>query len=216
VRVLLVEDDKSLATALKELLEQEGYRVRLVLDGKRGLDLALSEEFDLILLDYFLPGMDGREFLKRLRSEGSKVPVIALTVVSDIKNKVDFFQTGADDYITKPFHFEELLARIRAVLRRYAGPESAEVDLGGVRISLTQKKVFVGQEEVSLTLGEYLILEYLTLNRGRFVSREELLEKALRSYEAESNTVEVLIHRLRKKIGRDIIKTQRGLGYKIL
>ncbi len=216
MRVLLVEDDKSLATALKELLEQEGYRVRLVFDGKRGLDLALSEEFDLILLDYFLPGMDGREFLKRLRLEGSKVPVIALTVVSDIKNKVDFFQTGADDYITKPFHFEELLARIRAVLRRYKGPESAEVDLGGVRISLTQKKVFVGQEEVSLTLGEYLILEYLTLNRGRFVSREELLEKALRSYEAESNTVEVLIHRLRKKIGRDIIKTQRGLGYKIL
>ncbi len=216
MRVLLVEDDKSLATALKELLEQEGYRVRLVFDGKRGLDLALSEEFDLILLDYFLPGMDGREFLKRLRLEGSKVPVIALTVVSDIKNKVDFFQTGADDYITKPFHFEELLARIRAVLRRYAGLESAEVDLGGVRINLTQKKVFVGQEEVSLTLGEYLILEYLTLNRGRFVSREELLEKALRSYEAESNTVEVLIHRLRKKIGRDIIKTQRGLGYKIL
>ncbi len=216
MRVLLVEDDKSLATALKELLEQEGYRVRLVFDGKRGLDLALSEEFDLILLDYFLPGMDGREFLKRLRLEGSKVPVIALTVVSDIKNKVDFFQTGADDYITKPFHFEELLARIRAVFRRYKGPESAEVDLGGVRISLTQKKVFVGQEEVSLTLGEYLILEYLTLNRGRFVSREELLEKALRSYEAESNTVEVLIHRLRKKIGRDIIKTQRGLGYKIL
>jgi len=216
VRVLLVEDDKSLATALKELLEQEGYRVRLVLDGKRGLELALSEEFDLILLDYFLPGMDGREFLKRLRSEGSKVPVIALTVVSDIKNKVDFFQTGVDDYITKPFHFEELLARIRAVLRRYKGLESAEVDLGGVRISLTQKKVFVGQEEVSLTLGEYLILEYLTLNRGRFVSREELLEKALRSYESESNTVEVLIHRLRKKIGRDIIKTHRGLGYRIL
>lgn len=216
MRVLLVEDDKSLATALKELLEQEGYRVRLVLDGKRGLELALSEEFDLILLDYFLPGMDGREFLKRLRSEGSKVPVIALTVVSDIKNKVDFFQTGADDYITKPFHFEELLARIRAVLRRYAGLESAEVDLGDVIIKLSQKKVLVGQEEVSLTLGEYLILEYLMLNRGRFVSREELLEKALRSYEAESNTVEVLIHRLRKKIGRDIIKTQRGLGYRIL
>ncbi len=216
MRVLLVEDDKSLATALKELLEQEGYRVRLVLDGKRGLELALSEEFDLILLDYFLPGMDGREFLKRLRSEGSKVPVIALTVVSDIKNKVDFFQAGADDYITKPFHFEELLARIRAVLRRYAGLESAEVDLGDVIIKLSQKKVLVGQEEVSLTLGEYLILEYLMLNRGRFVSREELLEKALRSYEAESNTVEVLIHRLRKKIGRDIIKTQRGLGYRIL
>lgn len=216
MRVLLVEDDKSLATALKELLEQEGYRVRLVLDGKRGLELALSEEFDLILLDYFLPGMDGREFLKKLRSEGSKVPVIALTVVSDIKNKVDFFQTGADDYITKPFHFEELLARIRAVLRRYAGLESAEVDLGDVIIKLSQKKVLVGQEEVSLTLGEYLILEYLMLNRGRFVSREELLEKALRSYEAESNTVEVLIHRLRKKIGRDIIKTQRGLGYRIL
>ncbi len=216
MRVLLVEDDKSLATALKELLEQEGYRVRLAFDGKRGLDLALSEEFDLILLDYFLPSMNGREFLKRLRSEGSKVPVIALTVVSDIKNKVDFFHIGADDYITKPFHFEELLARIGAVLRRYAGLESVEVDLGGVRINLSQKKVFVGQEEVSLTLGEYLILEYLTLNRGRFVSREELLERALRSYEAESNTVEVLIHRLRKKVGRDIIKTQRGLGYRIL
>jgi two-component system OmpR family response regulator len=215
VRLLLVEDDRELANSLKGLLEQEGFRVRLALDGRRGLDLALSEDFDLILLDYFLPGLDGREFLKRLREEGSKVPVIALTVVSDVKSKVDFFQMGADDYITKPFHFEELMARIVAVRRRYAGLESSEIRLGPLHINLQQKKVSVEGKDVSLTVGEFSLLEYLLLNRGRSVSREELLEKALGSYEAESNTVEVLIHRLRKKLGRDIIRTQKGLGYRI-
>lgn len=215
MRLLLVEDDRELANSLKGLLEQEGFRVRLALDGRRGLDLALSEDFDLILLDYFLPGLDGREFLKRLREEGSKVPVIALTVVSDVKSKVDFFQMGADDYITKPFHFEELMARIVAVRRRYAGLESSEIRLGPLHINLQQKKVSVEGKDVSLTVGEFSLLEYLLLNRGRSVSREELLEKALGSYEEESNTVEVLIHRLRKKLGRDIIRTQKGLGYRI-
>ncbi len=215
MRVLLVEDDKDLASTLKELLEQEGFRVRLALDGRRGLDLALSEDFDLILLDYFLPGMDGREFIRKFRESGSKVPVIVLTVVSDVRNKVDFFQMGADDYLTKPFHFEELLARIRAVLRRYAGLEKGEIDIGSVRIDLSRRRIFNAEGEVFLTSGEYLLLEYLVLNRGRFVSREELLEKALGSYEAESNTVEVLIHRLRKKLGKDIIKTQKGLGYRV-
>ncbi len=216
MKLLLVEDDRELATALKELLEGEGFRVRLALDGKRGLDLALSEDFDLILLDYFLPSMNGREFLKRLREEGSKVPVIAITVVSDVKNKVDFFQMGVDDYITKPFHFEELLARIGAVLRRYAGIEKAEVDLETIRIDLNRKRVFTEKGEVSLTSAEYLLLEYLVLNRGRFVSREELLERALGNYEAEGNTVEVLIHRLRRKLGRDVIMTKKGLGYRVM
>lgn len=173
----------------------------------------LSEDFDVLLLDYFLPGVDGREFLRRFRAEGSKVPVIVLTVVSDVKSKVDFLQMGADDYATKPFHFEELFARILTVKRRYAGLDRLVVEVGDVLVDLRQRRVFVGQEEVFLTAGEYSLLEYLLLNRGRYVSREELIERALGRYEIEGNSVEVLIHRLRRKLGRQLIKTQRGFGY---
>ncbi|MFN4320089.1 MAG: response regulator transcription factor [Aquificaceae bacterium] len=215
MRLLLVEDDKELARSLKELLEGEGYRVRLALDGKRGLSLALSENFDLIILDYYVPGLDGKEFLRLLREEGIEVPVIVITVISEVKSKLDFFRMGADDYITKPFHFEELLERIKAVLRRYHGFGSWEVEIKDVKINLHQKRVFLRGEEVKLTAGEYALLEYLILNRSRFVSREELLERALKSKDSEGNTVEVIIHRIRKKLGRDIIQSQRGIGYKV-
>ena len=211
----MVEDDKELAISLKELFEEEGYKVRLALDGRRGLSLALSESFDLIILDYYIPRVDGKEFLRSLREEGIGVPVIVITVVSEVKSKLDFFRIGADDYITKPFHFEELLERVKAVLRRYHGVGSWEVQIGDVKVNLNQKKVFLKGGEVKLTAGEYSLLEYLVLNRSRFVSREELLERVLNNEEAEGNTVEVLIHRIRKKLGKDIIQSQRGLGYRI-
>ncbi|MFN3598929.1 MAG: response regulator transcription factor [Aquificaceae bacterium] len=215
MRLLLVEDDKELAISLKELFEEKGYKVRLALDGRRGLSLALSESFDLIILDYYIPRVDGKEFLRSLREEGIGVPVIVITVVSEVKSKLGFFRIGADDYITKPFHFEELLERVKAVLRRYRGFGSWEVQIGDVKVNLNQKKVFLKGGEVKLTAGEYSLLEYLVLNSSRFVSREELLERALNNEEAEGNTVEVLIHRIRKKLGKDIIQSQKGLGYRI-
>ncbi|RLJ69852.1 two-component system OmpR family response regulator [Hydrogenivirga caldilitoris] len=215
MRILLVEDDRELAGSLKSLLEEEGFRVRLALDGKRGLDLALTEDIDLILLDYLLPSMSGEEFLKKLREEGSKTPVLVVTVMSDVRDKVKLLSLGADDYITKPFNFQELLARIRAVLRRYRGLESSMVEIEGVVVNLSSREVFVEGKEVKLTAGEYALLEYLFMNRGRFVSREELLERALHSYDSLGNTVEVLVHRLRKKLGRDIIKSRRGFGYRV-
>ncbi|MFN3946768.1 MAG: response regulator transcription factor [Aquificaceae bacterium] len=215
MRLLLVEDDKELAISLKELFEEEGYKVRLALDGRRGLNLALSENFDLIILDYYIPSVDGKDFLRFLREEGIEVPVIVITVVSEVKNKLDFFRMGADDYITKPFHFEELLERVKAVLRRYCGLGSWEMQIGDVKVNLHQKRVFLKSQEVKLTGAEYALLEYLILNRSRFISREELLERALKNEEVEGNTVEVLIHRIRKKLGKDVIQSQRGLGYRI-
>ncbi len=215
MKLLLIEDDKELARTLKELLEEEGFVVSLALDGKRGLDKALTEEYELILIDYFLPSLTGLEVLKRIRQEGIKTPVIMLTVVDDTDRKVDCLSLGADDYITKPFHFKELLARIYAVLRRYKGLESSKIEVDGVLLDLESSKVFCEGKPVELTAGELRLLRYLFLNRGRFVSREELLEKALQSLEASGNVVEVLISRLRKKLGKDIIRSQKGLGYKV-
>jgi two-component system OmpR family response regulator len=215
MKLLLIEDDKELARTLKELLEEEGFVVSLALDGKRGLDKALTEEYELILIDYFLPSLTGLEVLKRIRQEGIKTPVIMLTVVDDTDRKVDCLSLGADDYITKPFHFKELLARIYAVLRRYKGLESSKIEVDGVLLDLESSKVFCEGKPVELTAGELRLLRYLFLNRGRFVSREELLEKALQSLEASGNVVEVLISRLRKKLGKDIIRSQKGLGYRV-
>lgn len=215
MRLLLIEDDVSLAKALKEVLEKEGYHVNLALDGRRGYQLSLTGEFDLIILDLLLPSMSGDEVLKALRQSGINTPVLMLTVVSDLPKKVDLFSLGADDYLTKPFHLEELLARIRAVIRRTKGSASDVLDLGEVKVYTDKKKVTVRGQEVLLTAGEFTVLEYLCLNRGRYVSREEILERCLGyRYESESNTVEVLISRIRKKLGiKDFIKSSRGFGY---
>ncbi|GBC87985.1 MAG: response regulator transcription factor [Hydrogenobacter thermophilus] len=217
MRLLLIEDDASLAKALKEVLEKEGYHVSLALDGRRGYELALCEEFDLIVLDLLLPSMGGEEVLKSLRESGVKTPVLMLTVVSDLFKKVDLFALGADDYLTKPFHLEELLARVRAIIRRSSGSTSDIMELGEVRIEMNKKRVLVNGQEVPLTATEYTVLEYLCLNRGRYVSREEIIERCLSyRYEPESNTVEVFISRIRKKLGiKDFIKSSRGFGYRV-
>lgn len=212
--MLLIEDDLSLARSLKRVLEGEGYRVSLALDGKRGLELALSGGFDLIILD-LLPTLEGDKIVKRLREEGVNTPILMLTVMGDVSQKVKLFTLGADDYLTKPFHLEELLARVRALIRRRYGSSSDIVDIGDIRLDMGRKKVFVKGEEVMLTYGEYAILEYLCLNRGRYVSKEELREKVF-YYHSDSNSLEVLISRIRKKLGsRDIIKSVKGLGYMV-
>jgi len=177
LRILLVEDDLSLARSLKSVLEREGYKVNLASDGKRGLDLALSGGFDLIILDLLLPTLEGDKIVKRLREEGINTPVLMLTVMGDISQKVKLFTLGADDYLTKPFHLEELLARVRALIRRRYGGSSDVIQIGELRLDMGRKNVFVKGEEIKLTYGEYAILEYLCLNRGRYVSKEELREK---------------------------------------
>ncbi|RMH80496.1 MAG: DNA-binding response regulator [Acidobacteria bacterium] len=217
MRILLIEDDTSLAKGLKEVLEREGYRVSLALDGKRGYELALSDGFDLIILDLLLPSMRGEEVLKSLRRSGVKTPVLMLTVVSDLSKKIDLFSLGADDYLTKPFHLEELLARIRAIIRRSSGNISDIIEVGEVKIETNKKRVLVNGREITLTAAEYAVLEYLCLNRGRYISRDEIVERCL-SYRnvPESNTVEVFISRIRKKLGyKDFIKSLRGFGYKV-
>ncbi len=213
--MLLIEDDLSLARSLKRVLEGEGYRVSLALDGKRGLELALSGGFDLIILDLLLPTLEGDKIVKRLREEGINTPVLMLTVMGDISQKVKLFTLGADDYLTKPFHLEELLARVRALIRRRYGGSSDVIQIGELRLDMGRKNVFVKGEEIKLTYGEYAILEYLCLNRGRYVSKEELREKVF-YYHSDSNSLEVLISRIRKKLGsRDIIKSVKGLGYMV-
>lgn len=159
--------------------------------------------------------MDGESLLKSLRQAGVNTPVLVLTVVSDVSKKVDLLSIGADDYLTKPFHLEELLARIKALIRRSYKKSSDLLKAGPVLVDTSKKKVYVNDREVMLTASEYSILEYLLLNRGKFVSRDEILLKALSSRsQPESNSVEVLISRLRKKLGiRDFIKSARGFGY---
>ncbi|WP_269456715.1 response regulator transcription factor [Thermocrinis minervae] len=210
-----MEDDPTLARTLKSLLEKLGFEVLISFDGKRGYELATTEEFDLILLDFLLPSMDGESLLKSLRQAGVNTPVLVLTVVSDVSKKVDLLSIGADDYLTKPFHLEELLARIKALIRRSYKKSSDLLKAGPVLVDTSKKKVYVNDREVMLTASEYSILEYLLLNRGKFVSRDEILLKALSSRsQPESNSVEVLISRLRKKLGiRDFIKSARGFGY---
>ncbi|MCS7171716.1 MAG: response regulator transcription factor [Aquificaceae bacterium] len=215
MKILLVEDDVSLAHSLKELLEEEGFKVSVVMDGKRAISKTMSEEFDLIILDHLLPTLEGPEVLKRLRREGIKTPVIMLTVISDVNQKVRTLSEGADDYVTKPFDFRELLARIHSVLRRLRGVGSSRIEVKGVTLELDEKRVFCDGKEVKLTHGEYLILRYLFLNRGMFVSREELMERALNSLEVNSNVVDVLISRIRKKLCKDVIESKRRFGYRV-
>lgn len=213
MRILLIEDDASLARSLKGVLEREGYRVSLALDGRRGLELALLGNFDLILLDLLLPTIEGDKIVKRLREEGVHTPILMLTVMSEVSQKVKLFGLGADDYLTKPFHLEELLARVRALIRRSYGGASDRIQIGDLRLDMGRKRVFVKDEEIRLTYGEYAILEYLCLNRGKYVSKEELREKVF-SYYSDSNSLEVLISRIRKRLGiKDLIKSSKGVGY---
>ncbi|MFN3813585.1 MAG: response regulator transcription factor [Aquificaceae bacterium] len=213
MRILLIEDDLLLARSLKNLLEKEGYRVSLALDGKRGLELALTGEFDLILLDLLLPTMNGDQIVRRLREEEVYTPILMLTVISEVPQKVKLLSIGADDYLTKPFHLEELLARVRVLVRRKYGSISDIVQVGDVKVDIGRRKVLVKGQEVKLTQREHVILEYLCLNKGRYVEKEELREKVF-GYPSDSNSLEVLISRIKKKLGtKDFIKSVKGLGY---
>ena len=214
MRLLVVEDDKDLNRQIVNALENAGYAVDKAFDGEEGLYLGETEPYDAVILDLGLPKVDGVAVLQGWRRAGKTMPVLILTARDRWSDKVSGFDAGADDYVVKPFHVEELLARVRALLRRAAGHATSELVCGPVRLDTRASRVVVDGNPVKLTSHEYRLLSYLMHHQGRVVSRTELVEHLYdQDFDRDSNTIEVFVGRLRKKLGVDIIETVRGLGY---
>ena len=214
MRLLVVEDDRDINRQVVNALEEAGYVADKAFDGEEGGYLGESEPYDAIILDMGLPKADGVTVLQRWRRSGIKTPVIILTARDRWSDKVDGFDAGADDYVTKPFHMEELMARVRALLRRAAGHASSQIACGPVTLDTRSGRVFVDGNPVKLTSHEYRLLSYLMHHTGRVVSRAELTEHLYdQDFDRDSNTIEVFVGRLRKKLAVDLIQTVRGLGY---
>ena len=216
MRVLVVEDDTDLNRQLVSALADAGYAVDSATDGEEGYYLGDTEPYDLIVLDIGLPKMDGISILEQWRRSDHKMPVIILTARDRWSDKVQGIDAGADDYVAKPFHMEELLARVRAQLRRAAGHAKSDIECGPVRLDTNSARVTCNGEPIKLTSHEFRLLAYMMHHRGRVVSRTELVEHLYdQDFDRDSNTIEVFIGRLRKKIPAEIIETVRGLGYRI-
>ncbi|MFS8039205.1 response regulator transcription factor [Xanthobacter sp. AM11] len=214
MRLLVVEDDPELNRQLFEALCDAGYAVDRAYDGEEGHYLGESEPYDAIVLDIGLPKMDGISVLENWRRAGKVMPVLILTARDRWSDKVQGFDAGADDYVAKPFHMEEVLARLRALLRRATGHASSEFSCGPVRLDTRSGRVSVNGNPVKLTSHEYRLLAYLMHHAGRVVSRAELVEHLYdQDFDRDSNTIEVFVGRLRKKLDSDVIQTVRGLGY---
>ena len=216
MRILLVEDDKDLQRLLKKALADAGYVVDSALNGEDGHFLGDTEPYDAVVLDLGLPRMDGVTVLEKWRKSGRNFPVLILTARDRWSDKVAGFDAGADDYLAKPFYTEELLARLRALMRRAAGIATAEIVIGHLRIDTRASRVTYDGNPVRLTSQEYRLLAYLAHHRGKVVSRTELVEHLYdQDFDRDSNTIEVFIGRLRKKIDAGLIQTVRGLGYSL-
>ena len=214
MRLLVVEDDPDLNRQLATALSGAGYVIDRAFDGEEGHYLGETEPYDAVILDIGLPKMDGISVLESWRRAGRVMPVLILTARDRWSDKVQGFDAGADDYVAKPFHLEEVLARIRALLRRSTGHAKSELACGPVRLDTRNGRVSVEGTTVKLTSHEYRLLSYLMHHTGRIVSRGELTEHLYdQDFDRDSNTIEVFIGRLRKKLGVDIIQTVRGLGY---
>ncbi|MCW6506523.1 response regulator transcription factor [Lichenifustis flavocetrariae] len=216
MRLLVVEDERDLNRQLVTALEGAGYVVDRAFDGEEGLFLGETEPYDAIVLDIGLPKKDGISVLESLRAAGKITPVLILTARDRWSDKVRGFDAGADDYVAKPFHMEEVLARIRALLRRATGHATVELVAGPVRLDTRAGRVVVDGNAIKLTSHEYRLLSYLMHHAGRIVSRSELVEHLYdQDFDRDSNTIEVFVGRLRKKLGVEVIQTMRGLGYLI-
>ncbi|HMB48579.1 MAG TPA: response regulator transcription factor [Afifellaceae bacterium] len=216
MRVLVVEDDEALNSQIAEALREGGYVVDVAFDGEEGHFLGDTETYDAVVLDIGLPQMDGISVLETWRRDGHAMPVLILTARDRWSDKVQGIDAGADDYVAKPFHIEEVLARIRALVRRAAGHASNEMTCGPVRIDVKASRVSVDGNPVKLTSHEYKVLEYLMHHSSKVISRTELTEHLYdQDFDRDSNTIEVFVGRLRKKLGVDVIETVRGLGYRI-
>lgn len=216
MRILVVEDDTDLNRQLVTALEEAGYVVDSATDGEDGHFLGDTEPYDAVVLDLGLPTLDGLSVLENWRRDGRTMPVLILTARDRWSDKVAGIDAGADDYVAKPFHMEEILARVRALVRRAAGHASNELTCGPVRLDLRAGRVTVDGSSVKLTSHEYRLLSYLLHHQGKVISRTELTEHLYdQDFDRDSNTVEVFVGRLRKKIGSDLIETIRGLGYRL-
>lgn len=214
MRVLLVEDDVRIARDVREALEATGYIVDHQKDGEDAWFAGDTEDYAAIILDLGLPTMDGMSVLKRWREAGRMTPVLILTARGSWSERVDGIDAGADDYLPKPFAMEELLARLRAILRRHAGHAAPVLKAADLLIDPRQMRVTRAGKAITLTPQEYRLIAYLLHHQGRVVPQQELAEHLqAEHYERESNAVEVLIGRVRRKIGSDIIETRRGFGY---
>ncbi|NBR10739.1 MAG: DNA-binding response regulator [Alphaproteobacteria bacterium] len=216
MRLLVVEDDRDLNRQLVKALGQAGYAVDSAFDGEEGQFLGETEPYDAVILDLGLPKIDGVSVLEAWRVAGRKMPVLVLTARDGWSDKVRSFDAGADDYVTKPFHIEEILARLRALVRRATGHASSDLVCGPIRVDTRAGRVLVNGEPIRLTSHEYRLMSYLMHHIGRIISRTELVEHLYdQDFDRDSNTIEVFVGRLRKKLGVDVIKTIRGLGYLI-
>lgn len=216
MRLLIVEDEPTLRAQLRTSLEEAGYAVDEADNGRDAHYLGTTEPFDAVILDLGLPVMDGISVLKRWRSEGRSMPVLILTARDAWHEKVAGIDAGADDYLTKPFHTEELLARVRALIRRASGIASPVIECGPVSLDTRSGRVLLDGQAVSLTSHEFKVLDYLMHRPGQIVSRTELTEHIYaQDFDRDSNTIEVFVGRLRKKLPSLLIETIRGQGYRL-
>ena len=219
-RILIVEDEERIASFVAKGLRAEGHSVVAVGDGRSGLDHALSSAFDLVILDIGLPGLSGFEVLHQLRGQGATVPVIVLTARDSVTDTVSALEGGADDYLSKPFRFAELAARVKLRLRtsQAAGPadQAGTLVAGPIRLDLGTRRASVAGRDVELSTREFRLAEYLTRNAGRVLSREQLLDHVWGyDFDPTSNVVDVYIGYLRRKLGSSLIVTVRGVGYRL-
>lgn len=217
MRVLVVEDEHKIANSIKKGLEQESFAVDLAFSGNEGFDLASSENYDLLILDVMLPEMTGIEITEKLREQNIHTPVLMLTARGQISDKVEGLNSGADDYLTKPFAFEELLARLKAISRRPKSSTGSVYTVSDLSLNTLNYEVKRGKKKINLSSKEFALLEYLMRNKNQVVSKDQIIDHVW-DYDSDilPNTVEVFIGYLRNKIGKpDLIKTVRGFGYKI-
>ncbi len=215
MRVLVVEDEPDLMRALVQILHEEGYAVDSTMDGAEGLYKSLAWDYDTIVLDLMLPSMNGLELLKQLRRK-KKTPVLVLTARDTVPDRVLGLDGGADDYLVKPFARMELLARVRALIRRSAGQAQPILEIGDIRIDTVKRNILRGESVIAVTAREYSLVELLALHRGRLVTRSMIYEHLFNENDDTlSNLVEVHVSNIRKKLGKDFIVTRRGLGYVI-
>lgn len=216
MRILVVEDEHRIANTIKKGLEQERYAVDVAYDGITGFDLASAEDYDVVVLDVMLPGMDGLTICKKLREAGRHTPILILSARGLIEDKVLGLDLGADDYLSKPFAFTELVARIRAIVRRPKRTLKPLLEVGDLKLDTQEYKVEKQGKSVTLTAREFALLEYLMRHSNTLVSKDQIIDHVW-DYDANvlPNTVEVYVRSLRQKLGEDIIETRRGFGYKL-